>query len=106
VASSKPEALPETESRNDLDRNANMPVVGSEACILADLGKTRDVYPYTPDYKPMQVQMVGTAVRYESPFDGKVYILVIRNALYVPCAINDLQSGTTVSDERDWNHCP
>jgi hypothetical protein len=61
-----------------------MPVVGSEAYILADLGKTRDVYPYTPDYKPIQVQMVDAAVRYESPFDGKVYILVIMNVLYVP----------------------
>jgi hypothetical protein len=28
--------------------------------------------------------MVDAAVRYDSPFDGKVYILVIRNALYVP----------------------
>jgi hypothetical protein len=83
VASSNKEALPETESRTDLDSHANMPVVGSEAHILADLGKIRGVYPYTPDYKPTQVQMVDAAVRYESPFDGKVYILVIRNALYV-----------------------
>jgi hypothetical protein len=28
--------------------------------------------------------MVDAAVRYESPFDGKIYILVMRNALYVP----------------------
>jgi hypothetical protein len=84
VASFNVEALPETESRTDLDSHANMPVVGSEVYIRADLGKTLDVYPYTPDYKPMHVQMVDAAVRYESPFDGKVYILVIRNALYVP----------------------
>jgi hypothetical protein len=84
VASSIVEALPEIESLTDLDSHANMPVVGSEAYILADLGKTLDVYPYTPDYKPLQVQWVDAAVRYESPFDGKVYILVIRNALYVP----------------------
>jgi hypothetical protein len=84
VASSNMEALPETESRTDLDSHANMGVVGSEAYILADLGKIRDVYPYTPDYRPMQVQIVDAAARYESPFDGKVYILVIRNALYVP----------------------
>jgi hypothetical protein len=32
----------------------------------------------------MQNQMVDAAVRYESPFDGKVYILVIKNALHVP----------------------
>jgi hypothetical protein len=67
-----------------------MPVVGSETYILADLGKTLDVYPYTPDYKPMQVKMVDAAARYESPFDGKAYILVIRNALYVPSMKHNL----------------
>jgi hypothetical protein len=83
-------APPETESRTDLDSQANMPVVGSEAYILADLGKTLDVYPYTPDYKPMQVKMVDAAVRYESPLDGKVYILVIGNAVFVPSTKHNL----------------
>ena len=72
------------ESRTDLDSHANMPVVGREAYVLADLGKTRDVFPFSPDYKPLKVPMVDAALKYECPFDGKVYILVIRNALYVP----------------------
>ena len=75
---------PETESRTDLDSHANMPVVGAGAYILADLGKTCDVSPYTPDYEPMRVPLVDAAVKYDSPFDGKTYILVIRNALHVP----------------------
>ena len=61
-----------------------MPVVGCEAFVLAELNRTCDVSPYTPDYEPMRVPMVDAAVKYESPFDGRVYILVIRNALYVP----------------------
>ena len=32
----------------------------------------------------MKVPLVDAAVKYESPFDGKVYILVMRNALHVP----------------------
>ena len=45
---------------------------------------------HTPDYEPMKVQMVDAAVRYESPFDGRVYILVIRNALHVPSMDHNL----------------
>ena len=71
-------------SRTDLDSHANMPVVGDQAFILADLGRSCDVSPFTPDYKPLKVPMVDAAVKYDSPHDGTVCILVIRNALYVP----------------------
>ena len=46
------------ESRTELDSHANMPVVGRNAYVLADTGKTVDVSPYTPDYKPVQVKVV------------------------------------------------
>ena len=72
------------ESRTDLDSHANMPVVGSEAYILAELGITCEVCPFTPDYDPLKVPMVDAAIRYDSPFEDEVYILVLRNALYVP----------------------
>ena len=75
---------PGTESRTDLDSHANMPVVGASAFVLADLGKTCEVSPYSPDYPPMNVPLVDAAVKHESPFDGFECILVIRNALYVP----------------------
>ena len=74
----------ESESRTDLDSHANMPVVGSDVYVLAKLNKTCEVSPYTPDYEPMRVPLVDAAVRYDSPFDGRAYILVIRNALHVP----------------------
>ena len=68
-------------TRTELDSHANMPVVGKNAYILAETGKTVDVSPFTPDYQAMEVPLVDAAIKYESPCDGKSYILVIRNAL-------------------------
>ena len=75
---------PGDESRTDLDSHANMPVVGSGAFVLVDHNSTCEVSPYSPDYEPMKVPLVDAAVRYDCPFDGRVYILLIQNALYVP----------------------
>ena len=72
------------EPRTDLDSHANMPVVGRNAYVLSNTGKMVDVSPFTPDYKPMRVPIVDSAVKYACPFSGKEYILVIRNALHVP----------------------
>jgi hypothetical protein len=69
------------ETRTDLDSHANMPVVGSGAHVLLDHNKTCEVSPYSPEYEPMEVPLVDAAVRYDR--DGRVYILFIRNALYV-----------------------
>jgi hypothetical protein len=77
-------------SRTELDSHANMPVVGRNAYVLAETGKTVDVSPYTPDYKAMQVPLVDAAIRYDDPYEGKSYILVIRNALLVPSMKHNL----------------
>ena len=98
-------AAPGVESRTDLDSHANMPVVGAEAFIIADHGKTCEVSPYSPDYEPMKVPLVDAAVKCESPFDEKVAILVIRNALHVPSMGHNLippfmmrEAGVQVKD--------
>ena len=78
------------DSRTDLDSHANMPVVGKAAYVLEELGRRCEVSPYTPDYPPMTVPLVHAAVKYESPFDGRVYILLIRNALHVPSMAHNL----------------
>ena len=77
-------------SRTELDSHANMPVVGRHSFVLADSGKTIDVNPFTPDYKPLQVPMVEAAVKYMCIFEGKEYILIIWNALHVPKMENNL----------------
>jgi hypothetical protein len=79
---------PGEESRTDLDSHANMPVVGSGAHALEDDNKTCELSPYSPDYEPMEVPLVDAAVRYDR--DGRVYFLLIRNALYVPSLDHNL----------------
>jgi hypothetical protein len=79
---------PGEESRTDLDSHANMPVVGSGAHVLVDHNRTCEISPYSPDYEPMQVPLMDAAVRYDR--DGRVYILLIRNALYVPSLDHNL----------------
>ena len=94
-----------TEFRLELDSHANMPVVGSGAYILAHSGKTVDVSAYNPDYESMKIPVVDAALQYDNLFDGKTYILVIRNALYVPSMDNHLippfimrEAGIMVND--------
>ena len=70
-------------SRTELDSHANMPVVGKHAYIIAKTGKKVDVSPFTPEYKLLTVPLVDATVKYDNPYNGKTYILVLRNALYV-----------------------
>ncbi len=93
------------QSRTELDSHANMPVVGRHAYILAETGKSVDVSPFTPDYKPLVAKLVDAAVLYENPYDGKEYILVIQNAIHVPSMMNNLvppfmlrEAGISVND--------
>jgi hypothetical protein len=74
---------PGNESRTDLDSHANMPVVGSGVLVVVEHNRTCEVSPYSPDYEPMKVLLVDAALRYDCPFGGRVYILLIQNALYV-----------------------
>ena len=93
------------ESRMERDSHANMPVVGKHAYIIAETGKTVDVSPFTPDYKLLTVPLVDATVKYDNPYNGKTYILVLRNALYVPSMEHNLippfmlrEMGATVND--------
>jgi hypothetical protein len=67
-----------------------MPVVGGHDYIISETGKIADVSPFTPDYKSMEIPLVDAAIQYEDPYNNKVYILVIHNALYVPTMTNIL----------------
>ena len=93
------------ESRTELDSHANMPVVGKHAYIIAETGKKVDVAPFAPDYKPLTVPLVDATLRYNNPYNGKSYILVLQNALYVLSMENNLiplftlrEMGVTVND--------
>ena len=93
------------ESRMELDSHANMPVVGKHAYIIAKTGKEVDVSPFTPDYQPLTVPLVDATVRYDNPYNGKSYILVLWNALYVLSMDSNLippfmlrEMGVTMND--------
>jgi hypothetical protein len=68
------------DSRTELDSHANMPVVGKYSYIISDTGRVADVKAYTPDYDSLTLRIVDAAVKYECPYSGTSYILVIRNA--------------------------
>ena len=70
-------------STTELDSHANMPVVGLEAYIISETGKTAVVQPYSPDYDTKEIPIVHAAIQYDCPYTGESYILVVRNALYV-----------------------
>ena len=93
------------ESCTELDSHTNMPVVGKHAYIIAETGKKVDVSPFMPDYQPLMVPLVDATVGYDNPYNGKSYILVLQNALYVPSMDNNLiqpfmlrEMGVTVND--------
>ena len=69
------------QSRTVLDSHANMPVIGREALVVEQSGKTVEVSPFTPDYKSIKVEVVNVIIQYDSLLDGKEYILVVQNAL-------------------------
>ena len=43
--------------------------------IRSKIGGTVDVSPFTPDYKPISVELVDAALRYECPYTGEIKIL-------------------------------
>ena len=90
VASMEVDVEMDGESRTELDSHANMPVVRREALIVEQSGKMVEVSPFTPDYKPLKVEVVNAVVQYDSPLDGREYMLVIQNALCVPSMSNNL----------------
>ena len=77
-------------SRTVLDSHANIPVIGRNAYILSKIGETVDVAPFTPDYKPISVELVDAALKYECSYSGEVKILIIRRELHVPSMTHNL----------------
>ena len=90
VASMEVEIEMDGECRTELDSHANMPVVGKEALIVEQSGKTVEASPFIPDYKPIKVEVVNAVVQYDSPLDRREYMLVIQNALCIPSMSNNL----------------
>ena len=77
-------------TRTDLDTHANMLVAGKHAYILAESGKTATVRAFSPDMDAIESAIVDCAVMYECPYSGDCFLLVARNAIYVPTMNHNL----------------
>jgi hypothetical protein len=68
-----------------LDLHANMIVIGCHAFIFEQTGRTCNVQPFSSDLGiAKNVPVVDTAIAYDCTYTFKTYILIIRNALYIP----------------------
>ena len=90
----------------ELDSHANMIVAGKQAFIINRTGLTANVHAFADQVQGIpEVPIVDAVVGYDCPFSGKTYLLVMRNALYVPSMEHNLvppfvmrEAGLTVND--------
>ena len=89
-----------------LDSHANMVVVGSQATVFGQSGRSADVKPFSNDCSKLEsVPIVDAAVAYDCPYSMKTFILTVRNALHVKSMANNLvppfilrEAGLLVND--------
>ena len=93
-------------TRMELDSHANMAIVGKYVYVLNETGDTVEVNPFTPDYKAITAKVVDAAIRYDCPYKGQSYILIIWNVINVPSMENNLippfllrEAGIIVNDK-------
>ena len=80
-----PYELEDEGSALELDSHADSPVVGKYARILERTDKKVSVSGFSDELgKPIKVEVVNAAVAYDCEYTGNSYIIVIRNALYIP----------------------
>ena len=88
------------DSCTELESHDNMPVVGKNLYVLSDTVQTEDINSFTPDHKTLVNPVVDVAIKYECPFEGTYFPLVIRNALHVTSININL---ITRHDKGGWN---
>ena len=68
-----------------------MVVVGRNAHILGETGRTANVFLFTTAYSALQdVPIVDAAIAYDCSFTGKNYVLICQNALSIPSMKHNL----------------
>ena len=98
--------------KTELDSHANMIVLGQECFVFEWSGKSCSVNPFTESLGTINdVPIVDAAIAYECPYSHITYVLICRNALYIPNMYNNLvppfilrESGATVNDTAKI-HC-
>ena len=81
------ESIPCTE----LDSHANMMVLGKHSFIFESTGKTCLVRLFSEEMEIADdVAIVDGAIAYDDPDTGKTYVVLVRNAPYIPSMDSDL----------------
>ena len=71
--------------RTELDSHANMVVLGKHSFIFESSGRTCNVSPFAKELGiASNVPIVDGAIAYDCPTTKETYILIVRNALYMP----------------------
>ena len=72
--------------RTELDSHANMIVVGKNAFVFSRVnGRTCEVTPFSSDLGTVkEVPIVDAAIAYHCQFTNETFVLIVRNALYIP----------------------
>jgi len=71
--------------RTELDRHANMIVVGKNAFVFSRvIGRTCEVTPFSSELGTVkEVPIVDAAIAYHCQFTNETFVLIVRNALYI-----------------------
>ena len=69
----------------ELDSHANMAVAGWGTTVIATTGRYATVTPFSGTLPAMdKVEIADVAMAFDDPLSTRTYILVMRNALYIP----------------------
>ena len=83
-------------STTELDSHANMVVVGAQATIIRRSGRSAEVRAFSDDCKRLEsVPIVDAVFAYDCPYTMENYLLIVRNALYVPSMAHNLIARLT-----------
>ena len=100
------------DSRSVLDSHANMVVLGKDSFIFEKTGRSCNVQPFDSQLGiASNVPIVDGAIAYDCPHTHLTYILVARNALYMPKLERNLippfimRAGGVEVNEKAKIHC-
>ena len=97
---------PLDDPKSELDSQTNMILLGKYCFVFEWYGKSCTVNPFNDCLRSVKdIPIINADIFYDLPYSHKCYILLYRNALYLPNMENNLlppfimcESGTTVND--------
>jgi hypothetical protein len=98
--------------KSELDSHANMVVLGKNCFVFEWSGQSCSVHPFSDTLGTVKnVPIVDAAIAYDCPYRLETYVLLFRNALYLPTLENNLippfimREGGVIVNEIAKIHC-